>query len=111
MQSLKHMLIEMKVHGYLGEKSAISLQEFVTICNQVRDWNERMPSDKIKIEVIERTVTNIKQYLQNTSKPLEQFITSLDNPELYYLTFETKDIEYNKKGQISGIVMTIRKKF
>lgn len=110
MHNLKHMQIEKQKFGYLNEKNAISMQEFITICNLIRDWNQRIPADMVKINVIERVPVNIKMYLQDTSKPLEELLTNLENQELYYLTFQSKDIVYNNTGRISEITMVIRRK-
>lgn len=91
------MQVEVKKTGYLGIKNAISLQEFMAICNMIRDINERVPADRVELNIVERTPANIKQYLQNTSKPLEQLITDLTDSELYYFTFENKDITYKER--------------
>lgn len=76
----------------------------------IRDLNERVPADEIKLNVIEKTSANIKVYLEDTSKPLEKLLTDLKNADLYYFTFQSKDIKYRENGKISKITMIVTKK-
>ena len=98
---------------YADRTQGISLQEFVTIYNNIEDWNERMPSDTIELNVNDRTGTStrIKEYLtENTDKTMEDLLTRLENPELYYFIFKSEDIKYNEKdGRIYQINMIMAK--
>lgn len=40
-----------KQEGYLGLQNTISVQEFVTLCNFIRNWNENNPSDRVTINM------------------------------------------------------------
>lgn len=96
---------------YADRENGLNLQEFMTIYNLVADWNERVPTDKVEINVIDRAAIGIKQYIQGKTKNLEELITKLDNPELYYFEFNSDGIEYNKRdGRIWRITMTMAKK-
>lgn len=100
-----------KENGYLNIKNAISIQEFSGLCNLVRDWNKRYPQDKIDIDIIERTSVSIKPYLKDSTKPLEELLTQIKEPDLYYFIFKSEDIEYNNEnGRICNITMTMWKK-
>lgn len=97
--------------SYADREEGLTLQEFMTIYNLVTDWNERVPTDKVEINVIDRSAIGIKQYLQGNTKDLEGLITKLENPELYYFKFSSDGIEYDKReGRIWRITMTMSKK-
>lgn len=97
--------------AYTDRKNGLTLQEFMTLYNLVTDWNKRVPTDKVEINVIDRAALGIKPYIQDKNKSLEELITKLDNPELYYFQFNSDGLEYNEReGRIWRITMTMAKK-
>lgn len=96
--------------GYLGMPNAISMQEFATILNSIREWNEYTDTDQITLNVIEHTSLNIKPYLKDSSLPLEKLLSEITEPEKYYFTFESKNIKYEENfGRIKEITMDMYK--
>ena len=100
------------------EENAISIQDFATLCNLVRDWNRRNLSDIIEINVNQKAgvSTNIKKYLPNPKNPeeaeakIEEFIANLVNAEKYYFIFKADNIKYENHGRISYISMDMKRK-
>ena len=96
--------------GYLGEPNAISIQEFATILNSIREWNEYTDTDQITLNVIQHTSLNIKPYLKDSSLPLEKLLSEIVEPEKYYFTFEGNNIKYEENfGRIKEITMDMYK--
>lgn len=73
--------------GYLGKKNAIAIQEFVSICSMVQDWNLSNVHDKIEINIIgkdEKKINkNVTLYL-NSKMNTEWLISVLKD---YYFIF------------------------
>lgn len=96
---------------YADRKDGISLQDFATIYHFIEDWNQRQVGDSVKLNIIEKAGVSIKSSLINEKKPLEQILTKLETPELYYFELTSQDLNYSEKnGQICEITITMRKK-
>ena len=96
--------------GYLGEPNAISMQEFATILNSTREWNEYTDTDKITINVIQHTSLNIRPYLKDSTLPIEKLLSEITEPEKYYFTFKSENIKYETDfGRIKEITMDMYK--
>ena len=97
--------------AYLNIPNAISVQEFVTICNLKRNWNKNNPSDIITIVINHYTTPNISEYVNNDNKPLEKFLYDLYKEKQYYFIFKSESIEYNEEtGRIDKIIVQFCKK-
>lgn len=96
---------------YADRKEGVSLQEFASIYYFIEDWNQRQEGDSVKLNIVEKAGVSIKSSLLKEKKPLEQVLTSLENPENYYFELTSQDMKYSEKnGQIYEITMTMRKK-
>lgn len=116
--------------GYAGKKDAISVQEFVKLYNLIKNWNEKNPSDMIKIKfatnneaiTIAEKPVDIRSYLKEFKPTSEEILSYYfkdereSNPNLrnkseqYY--FEFKSIEAkreNSRGRISEITLRMKK--
>lgn len=87
-----------------GENS-ISIQEFATLYNTIREWNLNNPSDKITFDIGSKTgsIRNVSgkpklsDYLSSGVKTAEELFTEYFEGDIqrYYLTFQSSDITYN----------------
>ena len=97
-------------YGYMGLRNAISMQEFITILNSIREWNAGTDNEKINLRVINHTRINIDVYINNPNMQLEKLLSETENPERYYFTFKTEDIQYETNfGRIREIKMEMFK--
>lgn len=101
--------------GYLGIKNAISAQEFATLINLTRDWNDNNPSEIIDVEIKgDSTIyLNLNKSLEDR-KTLESIFNELNKKhplENYYFEFSSQNIEYSKyDGRINKIKLLAQKK-
>lgn len=105
-----------KKPGYLNIDNAISIKEFASLCNLVREWNNNNPSDQVEINTKTRDGINLEKYTKSGSKEeLETLITELnkgltynDKLKVYYFTFKAENITYsNQTGRIKGIYLEL----
>jgi len=106
-----------KEKGYLDIKNAISLQEFASICNMVRQWNSGNPSDKVEITIDNgRHKELLRKYANSDSKePLEDLFTKINKEyggiENYYFEFTSQNIHYrNETGRVDQISLKMLQK-
>ncbi len=98
--------------GYRGIENALSLHEFVTILNSIKEWNQTNEyNNEITLNVIDRahiSGININFYIVNDSVVADQLLSDIVDPENYYFTFESKNIQYEARtGLIKDITMTM----
>ncbi len=107
--------------GYLEIENAISVQEFATLCNLKKDWNNKNQGDLITIKLTSDNAVLIKNkivryYLpddsENSIEELFMEMNEIEDLELYYFTFssEGNNIKYeNTGGRISEITLKMSK--
>ncbi len=93
-----------------GENS-ISIQEFATLYNTIREWNVNNPSITIAYDIGVKTgsIRNIygkprlTDYLANGAKTAEQLFTEYFEGDIlrYYFTLQSTDIEYYRTNRKS----------
>lgn len=104
-----------KEPGYLEIKNAISVQEFATLCNLVRQWNSENLSDIIELIVNSGPEKNkIQEYAkQNSREALEdlfEYLNCRGGMQNYYFLLEATDMGYSDEtGRVNRIKLEVKK--
>lgn len=90
-------------------KDSISIQEFATLYNTIKEWNLNNPSEIITLDIGFTTgsIRNIygkpklTDYLASGNKTAEDLFTEYFEGDIlrYYFTFQSSGIEYNRTNR------------
>ena len=87
-------------------QDSISVQEFATLYNTIREWNSNNPSDTITFSITPKpnisicpSNRNINTYLANGTKTAEELFAEYFGGDTtqYYFTLQSSGIRYNNK--------------
>lgn len=104
--------------GFADRKEGINVQEFMALCNLIREWNKNNPSDIINIKfgtgngaIKSVSGKNIESFIKNETNSMEDLVTIFFNskPEEYYFRFPSNEIKYNDEARISEITVYMMK--